>query len=203
ETRSMSRRENEYGAKMVSDYKGRFGLFAVLPLPEVEASLREIEYAFDTLKAEGVGLLSNWGNKWLGDESFKPVLDELNRRNAIVYTRGAAPGCCGGSCVPGVPETTIEYNPDVSRTIVSLISSGTASRTPNIRYILSHGGGTITALTGRFLGNEATAENLAGTPKPDSRLYHLRRFYYHTPAAANPINNHSLKMIFGPATKVF
>jgi predicted TIM-barrel fold metal-dependent hydrolase len=203
ETRSMARRENEYGAKMVSDYKDRFSLFAVLPLPDVEASLREIEYAFDTLKAEGVGLLSNWGNKWLADESFKPVLDELNRRKAIVYTHGAAPSCCGGSYVPGVPETTIEYNTDVSRTIVSLISSGTASRTPDIRYILSHGGGTITALTGRFLGNEATADNLAAKPKLDSRLYHLRRFYYDTAASTNPVNIQSLKMLVGTSQIVF
>jgi predicted TIM-barrel fold metal-dependent hydrolase len=188
---------------MVSDYKGRFSLFAVLPLPDVEASLREIEYAFDTLKAEGVGLLSNWGNKWLADESFKPVLDELNRRKAIVYTHGAAPSCCGGSYVPGVPETTIEYNTDVSRTIVSLISSGTASRTPDIRYILSHGGGTITALTGRFLGNEATADNLAAKPKLDSRLYHLRRFYYDTAASTNPVNIQSLKMLVGTSQIVF
>src|SRR2546425_2520355 len=183
ETRRMARQENEYGARMVSDYKGRFGLFAVLPLPDVEASLREIEYAFDTLKAEGVGLLSNWGNKWLADDSFKPVLDELNRRKAIVYTHGAAPGCCGGSFLPGVPETTIEYNTDVSRTIIGLISSGTANRTPDVRYILSHGGGTITALTGRFLGNEANAESLAGTPQFNSRLYHLRRVHFQ-PAAA-------------------
>src|SRR2546422_2915313 len=56
ETKRMARQENEYGARMVSDYKGRFGLFAVLPLPDVDASLRQIEYAFDTLKAEGVGL---------------------------------------------------------------------------------------------------------------------------------------------------
>src|SRR2546428_4266682 len=75
ETRRLARQENEYGARMVSDYKGRFGLFAVLPLPDVDASLREIEYAYDTLKAEGVGLLSNWRDQWLGDESFKPVLD--------------------------------------------------------------------------------------------------------------------------------
>ena len=56
----------------------RFGLLAVLPLPDVDASLREIEYAFDSLKAVGVGLLSNWKDKWIGDSSFTPVLDELN-----------------------------------------------------------------------------------------------------------------------------
>jgi predicted TIM-barrel fold metal-dependent hydrolase len=203
ETRGFARQENEYGARMVSDYKGRFGLFAVLPLPDVEASLREIEYAFDTLKAEGVGLLSNWGNKWLADEAFKPVLEELNRRKAIVYTHGAAPGCCGGYFLPSVPETTIEYNTDVSRTIISLISSGTAERTPDIQYILSHGGGTITALTGRFLGNEASAENLADTPKPASKLYHLRRFFYDTAASTNPVKIQSLKMLAGASQIVF
>ena len=203
ETRRLARRENEYGARMVSDHKGRFGLFAVLPLPDADASLREIEYAFDTLKAEGVGLLSNWRDKWLGDESFTPVLDELNRRKAIVYTHGAAPGCCGGNFLPGVNETTIEYNTDVSRTIINLISSGTATRTPDIRYIMSHGGGTITALTGRFLGNEGSAENLARTPQPNSKLYHLRRFYYDTAASTNPVNVQSLKMLVGASQIVF
>jgi predicted TIM-barrel fold metal-dependent hydrolase len=203
ETRRLARQENEYGARMCSDYKGRFGLFAVLPLPDVEASLREIEYSFDTLKAEGVGLLSNWGNKWLGDDSFKPVLDELNRRKTLVYTHGAAPACCGGSFVPNVPETTVEYNTDVSRTIVSLIVSGTATRTPDIRYILSHGGGTITALTGRFLGADASADNLARTPEPNSRLHHLRRFYYDTAASTNPVNMQSLKMLVGASQIVF
>jgi predicted TIM-barrel fold metal-dependent hydrolase len=102
-----------------------------------------------------------------------------------------------------VPETTIEYNTDVSRTIISLISSGTADRTPDIRYILSHGGGTITALTGRFLGNEGSAENLAGSPKPNSKLYHLRRFYYDTAASTNPVNMQSLKMLVGGSQIVF
>jgi len=105
--------------------------------------------------------------------------------------------------VPGVNETTIEYNTDVSRTIISLISSGTANRTPDIKYILSHGGGTITALTGRFLGNEATAENLAGTPQMNSRLYHLRRFYYDTAASTNPVNMQSLKLLVGMSQVVF
>ena len=80
----MARDLNDYGARMVSDHKGRFGLFAVLPLPDVEASLKEIAYAFDTLKAQGVGLLTSYGTKWLGDVSFAPVFEELNRRGAIL-----------------------------------------------------------------------------------------------------------------------
>jgi len=203
ETRRFARQENEYGAKMVSDHKGRFLLLAVLPLPDVDASLREVEYAFDTLKAAGVGLLSNWRDKWLGDPTFQPVLDELNRRKTIVYTHGAAPGCCGGNFVPNVPEITVEYNTDVSRAIVSLISSGAANRTPDIRYIMSHGGGTITALAGRFLGAEASAATLAKAPELNSRLYHLRRFYYDTAASTNPINMQSLKMLAGVSQIVF
>ena len=152
----------------------RFGLLAVLPLPDVDASLREIEYAFDSLKAVGVGLLSNWKDKWIGDSAFTPLLDELNRRKAFVYTHGAAPGCCGGSFVPGVPEITVEYNTDVSRAIVSLLTSGTADRTPNVTYALSHGGGTIPYMISRF-------EDLVRRRKdeyPGGAAALFRQFYY-------------------------
>jgi 6-methylsalicylate decarboxylase len=203
ETRRMARRENEYGARMCSDFKGRFALLAVLPLPDVDASLKEIEYAYDTLKAEGIGLLTSWNEKWLGDPQFRPVLQELNRRNAAIFTHGAAPSCCGGNWGPGVGETTIEYNTDVSRTIISLIQSGAANETPNIRYMMSHGGGTIIGLSGRFLGAEASAESLAKTPAPNSKLYHLRRFYYDTPASSNPIIIGALKQLVGAKQILF
>ena len=81
----VTREMNDYGARLVSDYRGRFGLLAVLPLPDVDASLREIEYVFGTLKADGVGLLTSYGTHWLGDAAFQPVFDEFNRRRAVVY----------------------------------------------------------------------------------------------------------------------
>src|SRR5437870_3985313 len=110
--------------RTVGDYKGRFGLFAVLPLPDIDASLREIAYAFDTLKADGVGLLTSYGNIWLGDPALQPVFDELNRRNAIVYTHPTDASCCHnlGGQNPG----TLEWFTDTSRTILSLVAEGPA-----------------------------------------------------------------------------
>src|SRR5215469_5129905 len=200
ETRRWARELNEYGARMISDYRGRFGLFAVLPLPDVEASLREIEYAFETLKADGVGLLSSYGNRWHGDPEFAPVFRELNRRRAVVYTHASAPPCCQ-NLQPNINETTIEYNTDTSRTIISLIESGRATGCPDIRFIFSHAGGTIPSLAGRFLGQAASAESLARPAEPNSRLYHLRRFYYDTAGSANPVQMVSLKMIV-PTTQI-
>ena len=200
ETRRLARELNQYGAKMVSDYKGRFGLFAVLPLPDVDASLLEIEYAFDTLKADGVGLLSSVGNRWHGDPEFAPVFAELNRRKAVVYTHASAPPCCQ-NLQPNIPEFMIEYNTDTSRSIISLIESGRATQCPDIRFIFSHAGGTMPSLAGRYLGAAASAESLARPADLNSKLYHLRRFYYDTAGSTNPVQMVSLKMIV-PATQI-
>ena len=203
EARKLAREMNEYAAaKLVSDYKGRFGLFAVLPLPDVEGSLKEIEYAFDTLKADGVGLLTSYGSAWLGDPSFAPVLAELNRRKAIVYTHPTDAACCQ-NLIPRVANQMLEYPMDTTRTIASLIVTETATRSPDVRFIFSHAGGTLIGVAGRLLGAEMTADNLTKPPAPNSRLYHLRRFYYDTAGSANPVNMQALKTLVGTSQIVF
>lgn len=198
-----AREINEYAAsKMVGEYKGRFGLFASLPFPDVEGSLREIEYAFDTLKADGVGLLTSYGKMWLGDKSFAPIFDELNRRKAVVYTHPTEASCCP-NLVEGVGVTTLEYPTDTTRTIMSLIVSGTATRCPDIKFIFSHTGGTIVSVAGRFLGDAVSAESLARPAEVNSRLYHVRRFYYDTAGSANPIQIQSLKLLVSVSQIVF
>ena len=203
EARRLAREMNEYAAaRMVSDHKGRFGLFAVLPLPDVEGSLREIEYAFDTLRADGVGVLTSYGNAWLGDPSLAPVLDELNRRKAVVYTHPTDAACCRG-LLPGVPNQMLEYPMDTTRTIASLIVSETATRCPDVRFIFSHAGGTLVGVAGRLLGAEMTAERLVQPPAPNSRLHHLRRFFYDTAGSANPVTMQALKTLVGVSQIVF
>lgn len=210
ETRGLAREMNEYGAKMASDYKGRFGLFALLPMPSVDDCLKEIEYALDTLKADGVGLLTSYGNRWLGDAAFQPIFDELNRRKAVVYTHPIDAPCCQNIALPGVTPTTLEFPTDTTRTILSLIASApktpsAATRYKDIRFIFSHGGGTLPAIIGRIGigGPDDLADILAKPAEPDSRLYHLRCFYYDTAMSTNPVQIQALKTIAGASRIVF
>ncbi|MBI4263579.1 MAG: amidohydrolase family protein [Acidobacteria bacterium] len=206
----LARDMNDYGARMMSDYKGRFGLFAVLPLPDIDASLKEIEYAFDTLRADGVGLLTSYGDIWLGDERLRPVFDELNRRNAVVYTHPTDATCCHS--LAGANPLTLEWFTDTARSILSLMQDppnargggapapSAATRYSNITFIWSHGGGALLGAT-RVVGT-VSASALAGTAPVNSRLHHVRRFYYDTAGAANPIVMQGMKTLLGGTSHI-
>ena len=183
EGRKLAREVNEHFAKIVADHPGRYGMFAAIPLPDVEGSIKEIEYALDTLKADGIGLFTSYGAKHLGDAAFAPVFAELNRRKAVVYTHPLRPDCCA-ALVPEVSEAIIEYGTDTTRTIASLVFSGTAARCPDIRFLFSHAGGTMPFLIGRFVGLARQPQFAARLP--NGLLHELQRFYYDLAQAANP-----------------
>jgi 6-methylsalicylate decarboxylase len=103
EATAIARACNDYAAEMMRDYPGRFGLFATLSMLDINTTLKEIEYVLDTLKADGVGLQTNYGDKWLGNGIYKPIFDELNRRKAIVYVHPLVAACCGDLSVGTFP----------------------------------------------------------------------------------------------------
>ena len=170
----------------MADHPGRFGMFAMLPLPHIDESLQEIANALDALKADGIGTMTSYGDKWLGYPEFAPVWEELNRRKATVYTHPTAANCCV-NLVHGVTESTIEFGTDTTRTIASLLLSGTSQRYKDINWIFSHGGGALTAFAERFQiqvvsrpphNEKFTREIVDGE---------LRRFYYDTAQIANSV----------------
>jgi predicted TIM-barrel fold metal-dependent hydrolase len=181
----MARLCCDFAAEMVRDKPGRYALFAPLSMIEVDGTLKEIEYVFDTLKADGVNLQTNYGDKWLGDPAYKPVLEELNRRKAVVYVHPLAASCCGRLSVGAFP-AVIEVPHDTTRTIVSLLLSGTFARLRDIKWLFSHAGGTIPFLAGRI---EAFYEQRAQAPggfAPDGIEAELRRLSYDTANATHP-----------------
>jgi predicted TIM-barrel fold metal-dependent hydrolase len=147
--RSLARQHNEYAARLMSDHPGRFGVFAVLPLPDPDGALKEIAYAFDTLKADGIGLWTSYQDKWPGDPAFAPAFEELNRRKAVVFFHPAAAECCR-SLIPGVGPNVVEYDFDSARAFVSLLANDVFARYPDIRFIFTHSGATIPVLANRI-----------------------------------------------------
>ncbi len=198
---ALARACNEYGAMLTSDNPRRFGTFSALPLPDVDASLREIEYALDTLKADGIGLFTSYGDKWLGDPAFAPVMDELNRRKAVVYTHPTDPSCCI-NLIPGVAGPIIEYGTDTSRTIASLLFTGTASRCPDIKFIFSHGGGTMPFLIERYVRLPLLSK-AAAAKTPEGVMPLLQRFHYDTAQVANPAAMAALTKVVPTSQIVF
>jgi len=204
DTRRLARECNEYAAKLIADYPGRFGMFTMLPLPDIDGSLKEMEYGFETLKADGVYMFTNWGgkalygDKYLGDPALAPIYEELNRRKAVVYTHPKDPACCA-EAIPGVAGSTVEYPMDTARSIVSLMYSGTAAKYPDVKFIFSHGGGAMPYMVGRVGG--ATASYLedggvlrAGAPPertrptmPQGPIHELQKFYYDVASVVNQV----------------
>ena len=194
--RELARACNEYGAGLGASHDGRFGYFASLPLPDVEGSLTEIAYALDDLGVEGFVLQSsNSDGTYLGDPRFDPVLAELDRRGALVFVHPAIPRIAEQIPVE-IPVFAMEFTFDTTRAAFNLAFTGALERYPNIRWVLSHAGGTVPYLVGRFallwMADEALVERA-----PKGAVHYLSQLYYDTALSANPHALSSLTELVG------
>lgn len=176
-----ARQVNEYAAGLGKTYPGRFGLFAAVPLPDQDASLREIEYSLDVLKADGIGLLTSYGDKWLGNPAYEPVLAELNRRKAVVFVHPTTPYCCR-TLLPDVAPVVAEVPQDTARAISNLLFTGSFSRFRDIRFIFTHAGGNMPMVLGRM--KQYGPPNLAALA-PQGIEHELGRHFYDLAGTAN------------------
>ena len=192
--RSLAREVNDVAAEVVQQHPGRFGFFASLPLPDIDGSLREIDYVFDELRADGVILLTNSDGGYLGDPRWGPVLAELDRRAAVVLLH---PTSCAGheDLALGRPRPVVEFMFDTARTVVDLVVSGAAERYPHLRLIVPHAGGVLPLLADRvdrfaFLDGE-------NGDRPSARSA-LGRFYYDLAGDPTPGQLDALATVTSP-----
>jgi predicted TIM-barrel fold metal-dependent hydrolase len=191
--RKYDRLGNEYGAKLAADYPGRFGFFASIPFPDIDGSLKEIEYALDTLKANGIFLRTNYQEKFLGDPIYTPIFEELHRRRAVLYTHPDKHPCCI-RLVPGLRDPDIEYGTNTTRAIAKMVFSGASRKYSNMRVIWSHAGGTMPFLVRRFI--KRVVESPEFQPiLPDGFLVEAQKFYYEIAQAPDAPSTASLKAV--------
>ncbi len=201
EARALARMSNEYAADMVRDYPGRFGILASLSLPDVEGSLKEIAYAFDVLQADGIAMLTSYGDKWPGHEAFAPIFEELNRRKATVYFHPTSADCCS-ALIKDVPAPAIEYMFDTTRAITSLLFSGALSKYPNIKMIFSHAGGTTAPIVDRIV-RLASIDKQVAARLPNGALSDLKRLCFDTATSTNVENLGAILQLAGPGKILF
>jgi predicted TIM-barrel fold metal-dependent hydrolase len=181
---TLARKINDQLAKFITAHPDRLGGFAILPLPDIDAALREIEHAYDSLKLDGVVLFTNIDGFYLGDKRFDPVFDELNRRDAVVFVHPVAPpGFDIGRL--GFPAPAIEFPFETTRMIMNMIGSGTLRRCPRVRVIAAHGGGTVPFLAPRMSRNLVRFGKLSPAFTPEEVLSAFRSFYYDVTAVTH------------------
>src|SRR5882672_3993030 len=172
-----------------------------MPLPDIDATLKEIAHAYDALKVDGVGLFTSYGDKWLGNAAFRPAMEELNRRRAVVHVHPTAANCCRNLDY-GTAPGSLEYGTDTTRAIVGVTFSGDTTRYPDIRFIWSHAGGTAPFLAGRIDRASRNAKEREQR-MPNGAMHEMQKFHYDTAGAANAGAIASLLKLVTTAQVVF
>ncbi|KAF1928454.1 amidohydrolase 2 [Didymella exigua CBS 183.55] len=162
-TRTLTRECNAYAAKLKREEPDKFGFWASLPLPDVDAALEEIDKAVAE-GCDGFGLITNYGGLYLGDAKFARVFERLNELRATVFIHPTKPCTHDPSAGQGDPQTThatpfgeqypipiFEFFFDTARAVVNLFGNGTVDSCPHMTFIIPHAGGALPPLLTRFI----------------------------------------------------
>ncbi len=198
---SLAKRCNDYAADMSARWPKRFGSFAVLPLPDIDNSLKELARAYDELRVDGVVLLASYDGHFLGEDVFDPLLDELNRRRAVVLVHPGRHPSTETLNLPW-PGFMMEYLFDTSRAAVNLLFSGRTERYSNLRMILAHAGGVIPYIAWRLSHSPAISQRLPQL-SPSQVMSGLRWFWYDTALSPGVETFGSLRNVADPARILF
>ena len=197
----LARSCNEFAASLISKHPKRFGAFASVPMSDIDEAIKEITYALDVLKLDGVVLFTNSGGVYLGDKMLTPLFHELQGRKTIVYVHpNASPDPVAHHL--GITDNLIDFPGDTTRVIAQMHYGGTFTATPDVKYIFSHAGGTTPYLAGRFaivdemkiMGDSSNRGTAAET---------FRKIYWDTALAWSDPVLYTLRHIAGAGKMLF
>ncbi len=199
-THDLARRCNDYLAELTLRYPGRFGGFAFLPLPDIDAAIRELERVLNELALDGITLLTSVDDRYIGHPDFEPLYAELNRRRVVTFIHPCYPP---GTEARGwnIPRMLIDYPFETTRVAINLIFNGVMNRHPDIPFILSHSGGTLP-----FLAHRVSIFDKATTFQdnyPDGAMASIRRFWFDTALSGDSLPLAGLTRIADPSRILF
>ncbi len=197
----VARQTNEFMAELIEQYPTRYGAFALIPLPDVDAALSEIDYALGTLGLDGIGLFTHYQGAYLGDPAFDRVFAKLVDSDAVAFVHPTIPPGVGQPGF-GLPPSLYEFPFETTRVAANLLYSGTLDRHPDLQLILSHAGGAAPYLAQRLTYASTIAASIASR-EPKDLIGSLRRLYYDTAMSANPHTLAGLSSLIGTEQILF
>lgn len=195
----LARQCNEY-ASALKKQGDRFGFFATVSQTQADSAVAEVIHACDVLGADGVTLLSSVDGQYLGHTAYWPLLEELNRRKAVVFVHPNLPRNASEIRLE-LPGYMIEFVFDTTRAVANLITSGTMERFPDIRFILSHAGGTVPYIAWRLSLCDFVLDK--DNKFPRGTLHYLKQFYYDTALSPSPYMLGSVRELIGMERLLF
>jgi len=201
EAKALARRLNEHASELMAKWPQRFGALATVPMRDIGDAVAEVEFALDVLKHHGVSLFASYGQKFLGDPAFDPVMEALNRRKAVVFIHPTLHPSSKALDLPW-PAFIMEYLFDTTRAAGNLIMGGTIDRFPDIRFILPHAGGTLPYFAWRFASTPIIDPTMPQWSRADF-AEKLRHFWYDTALSSGPTTMGALKTVADPHKIVF
>ena len=204
--RKITRETNSELARISKIYPKRFSFFASLPLPDVEGSIEEIDYALDHLGAKGFAILTNVNGVYLGDPLLDEVFTKLNERNATVMIHPTTCRLCSindehsrqerkaqeAVPLPEYPRPMLEFFFDTARAVANLILSRTVDRNPGITFIVPHCGSVLPAMIERFTAYSTRIYGSDAITSDDVRRMFQNRFYFDLAGFPFPDQIHGL-----------
>ena len=197
----LARQLNEYAAELMARWPNRFGSFAIVPMRDIRHAVQEIDHALGVLKCQGVCLFASYGEKYLGDPVFDPVLDALDAHGAVVFIHPTLHPSSRKLDLPW-PGMLMEYLFDTTRAAVNLMLSGRLQRYSRIKFILAHAGGTLPYFAWRMAGLPMVDETLPQWSR-ETVAAGLRMFWYDNALSCGATTMGALKTVAAPDRILF